>query len=152
MVLIDRFSASASEILAGAIKDYNRGLIIGPDSTFGKGTVQSYNELPQKKGAVKITISIFYQPSGTSNQLTGIAPDIRVPDMTSIWDIGENKNRYPLKWKKMSRAPHKDYAMVNQGMVSQLAGLSTARINGNEKYRKLIERSGNTANRSTARP
>ncbi len=140
VVLIDRFSASAAEILAGAIKDYNRGLIIGPDSTFGKGTVQTYNELPQKKGAVKITISIFYQPSGTSNQLTGIAPDIRVPDMTSIWDIGESKSRYPLAWKKIEPAPHKDYAMVNQGLVTQLTGLSTARINGNEKYRKLVEK------------
>ncbi|HOD15375.1 MAG TPA: carboxy terminal-processing peptidase [Spirochaetota bacterium] len=140
VVLIDKFSASASEILAGAIKDYNRGLIVGPESTFGKGTVQTYNELPQKKGAVKITISIFYQPSGTSNQLTGIAPDIKVPDMTLIWDIGESKSRFPLSWEKIEPAPHKDYAMVTPGMISQLSGISTARINGNEKYRKLIEK------------
>ncbi|MBP7736186.1 MAG: carboxy terminal-processing peptidase [Spirochaetes bacterium] len=140
VVLIDKFSASASEILAGAIRDYNRGLIVGPDSTFGKGTVQSYNELPFKKGAIKITISIFYQPDGLSNQLTGIAPDIRVPDLSSIWDIGENKNRYPLKWKKIPAAEHKKFGLVTQGVVSQLSGKSTARINENEKYRKLIDK------------
>jgi carboxyl-terminal processing protease len=140
VVLIDRFSASAAEILAGAIKDYHRGLIIGPESSFGKGSVQSYNELPAKKGAIKITISLFYQPSGTSNQLTGIAPDIKVPDMSSIWDIGESKNRFPLSWKKIEPAPHTDYALVNQGLIGQLSGMSTARINANEKYRKLVER------------
>ncbi len=140
VVLIDKFSASASEILAGAIRDYHRGLIVGPDSTFGKGTVQSYNELPFKKGAIKITISIFYQPDGLSNQLTGIAPDIRVPDLSSIWDIGENKNRYPLKWKKIPAAEHKKFGLVSQGVVSQLSGKSTARINDNERYRKLIDK------------
>ena len=140
VVLIDKFSASASEILAGAIKDYNRGLIIGPDSTFGKGTVQSYNELPAKKGAIKITISIFYQPDGTSNQLNGIAPDIKVPDITSIWDIGESKNRYPLKWKKIPTAEHKNFGLVNPGQTAQLHNSSVARINANDKYRKLIEK------------
>lgn len=140
VVLIDKFSASASEILAGAIKDYSRGIILGPDSTFGKGTVQSYNELPAKKGAIKITISIFYQPDGSSNQLNGIAPDIRVPDITSIWDIGESKNRYPLKWKKIPSVEHKNFGMVNPGEISQLHNLSVARINANDKYRKLIER------------
>ncbi|HPL16518.1 MAG TPA: carboxy terminal-processing peptidase, partial [Spirochaetota bacterium] len=140
VVLIDKFSASASEILAGAIKDYRRGLIVGPDSTFGKGTVQSYNELPFKKGAIKITISIFYQPDGSSNQLTGIAPDIKVPDLSSIWDIGESKNKYPLKWKKIPSAEHRKYNLVNEAIISQLGGESLARINASEKYRKLNEK------------
>jgi carboxyl-terminal processing protease len=85
VLLIDRFSASASEILAGALKDYRRALVVGSTNTFGKGTVQSYNELHGKLGAIKITTHIFYQPGGTSNQLTGIAPDVIVPDMSSIW-------------------------------------------------------------------
>jgi len=140
VVLVDKFSASAAEILAGAIKDYRRGLIIGPDNTFGKGTVQSYNELPQKKGAIKITISLFYQPDGASNQLTGIVPDIRVPDLTSIWDIGESKNRYPLTWKKIEGAEHKNFAMVSQGMVANLTTRSATRVRGNEKFRKLAEK------------
>ncbi|OHD64080.1 MAG: hypothetical protein A2176_08710 [Spirochaetes bacterium RBG_13_51_14] len=138
VVLVDKFSASAAEILAGAIKDYNRGLIIGPDSTFGKGTVQSYNELPFKKGAVKITISLFYQPEGTSNQLNGIAPDITLPDLTSIWDIGESKNRYPLKWQKIQSAEHKNFGLVNQSLVAQLKGRSLTRTNASQKYRQLI--------------
>ncbi len=96
---MDKFSASASEILAGAIKDYRRGLIIGPGNTFGKGTVQSYNELGGRRGAIKVTTHIFYQPSGTSNQLNGISPDIIIPDMNSIWDIGEAREKYPLKWR-----------------------------------------------------
>ncbi|TFH42192.1 MAG: hypothetical protein E4G96_03965 [Chrysiogenales bacterium] len=138
VVLVDKFSASASEILAGAIKTYRRGLVIGPDNTFGKGTVQSYNELPFKKGAIKITISVFHQPDGTSNQLTGIAPDIKVPDITSIWDIGESKNRYPLKWKKIDPAPYKDYRLVDRGLITRLTGLSATRINSSEEYRELI--------------
>jgi carboxyl-terminal processing protease len=140
VVLVDKFSASASEILAGAIKDYRRGLIIGPDNTYGKGTVQSYNELPFKKGAVKITISIFYQPGGTSNQLNGIAPDIKVPDLTSIFDIGESKSRYPLTWKKIGRAQFKPFGMVNPKLIARLKALSESRINASEKYRKLIEK------------
>ena len=140
VVLVDKFSASASEILAGAIKDYRRGLIIGPDNTFGKGTVQSYNELPFKKGAVKITISLFYQPGGTSNQLNGIDPDIKVPDLTTIFDIGESKSRYPLKWKKIESAQFKPFGMVNPAMVARLKAVSVSRINTSDKYRKLIEK------------
>jgi hypothetical protein len=60
--------------------------------------------------------------------------------MTSIWDIGESKNRYPLSWKKIEPAPHKDFGLVNQALVSQLAGQSAVRVNGNEKYRKLVEK------------
>ncbi|MFW5769947.1 MAG: S41 family peptidase, partial [Spirochaetota bacterium] len=69
VVLINKFSASASEIFAGAIKDYKRGIILGPTSTFGKGTVQSYNDLQGKRGAVKVTTALFYQPAVYSNQL-----------------------------------------------------------------------------------
>jgi C-terminal processing protease CtpA/Prc len=102
--------------------------------------VQTYNELPFKKGAIKITISIFYQPGGTSNQLNGIAPDFKVPDITSIFDIGESKNRYPLKWKKKESAPFKQYGLVNEGVVSRLKTNSTARIAASDEYKKLIEK------------
>jgi len=140
VVLIDKFSASASEILAGAIKDYNRGLIIGPSNTFGKGTVQSYNELPFEKGAIKITTHIFYQPGGTSNQLYGIKPDITIPDMTSIWDIGESKTRYPLKWNKISSAPFRRSNLVTPRIVSSLQSLSSKRVSSGAEYRKLVKR------------
>ena len=69
--------------------------------------MQSYNTLPEGLGAIKVTTHIFYQPSGTSNQLNGIKPDIIIPSLSSIWDIGEDKTRYPLKWIKIQSAEFK---------------------------------------------
>ncbi|PKL39713.1 MAG: hypothetical protein CVV44_05690 [Spirochaetae bacterium HGW-Spirochaetae-1] len=138
VILIDKFSASASEILAGAIKDYRRGLIIGSSNTFGKGTVQSYN--PLSVGAIKVTTHIFYQPGGTSNQLNGIAPDILLPDMSAIWDIGEDKTTYALHWKKIQSAPFKRVDAVNDGIIKRLTLSSRGRIQNDKKYRELIEK------------
>ncbi|MCL1864519.1 MAG: carboxy terminal-processing peptidase [Spirochaetes bacterium] len=132
IILTDTFSASASEILAGAIKDYKRGLIVGSGNTYGKGTVQSYNELPRNLGALKITTNIFYQPSGTSNQLTGISPDIDVPDITAIWKMNENETKYPLKWKKIESAKFKRYDNVNDSVVTNLTKLSNSRTSKGE--------------------
>lgn len=140
VVLIDKFSASASEIFAGAIKDYRRGLIIGSTPTFGKGSVQTYNALEDKKGAVKITTALFYQPGGASNQLNGIAPDIVIPDLASVWDIGENKLKYPLKWEKIKRSnyvPYNNY--LNGNLITVLNQNSSSRVRSNKKFADLIE-------------
>mgnify|MGYP000919817219 CR=1 FL=1 len=141
VVLIDRFSASASEILAGALKDYKRALIIGASNTFGKGTVQSYSELRRNMGAIKITTHIFYQPGGTSNQLNGIAPDILVPDMSSIWDISEAESKYPLKWQRIDPANFKKYNMLNESLVKSLKSISEKRTSAGEyaELRKKIK-------------
>ncbi|HON15315.1 MAG TPA: carboxy terminal-processing peptidase [Spirochaetota bacterium] len=141
VVLIDRFSASASEILAGALKDYKRALIIGASNTFGKGTVQSYSELRRNMGAIKITTHIFYQPGGTSNQLNGIAPDILVPDMSSIWDISEAESKYPLKWQRIDPATFKKYNMLNESLVKNLKSISEKRTSAGEyaELRKKIK-------------
>ena len=140
VVLIDKFSASASEILAGAIKDYNRGLILGPSSSFGKGTVQSYAKLMEgRKGAMKITTGVFYQPAGESNHLFGIRPHVLVPDMSVIWDIGEAKLRYPLKWEKIKSAKFTAYRQfVNRRTVDILQRQSRTRISSSEQYRNLV--------------
>ncbi|MCP4134329.1 MAG: hypothetical protein GY754_25365 [bacterium] len=138
VILIDRFSASASEILAGAIKDYKRGLVIGPGNTYGKGTVQSYNVLPFEKGAIKVTTHIFYQPGGTSNQLNGIIPNLLIPSISSIWDVGENKTRYPLKWKKIQSAYFKPYKYVSPRIVANLKSMSSRRIKKSDKFKKLV--------------
>ncbi len=140
VVLIDKFSASASEILAGAIKDYNRGLILGPSSSFGKGTVQSYAKLMEgRKGAMKVTTGVFYQPAGESNHLFGIRPHVLVPDMSVIWDIGEDKLRYPLKWEKIKSAKFKAYRQfMNRRTAEILQRKSRTRIQSSERYRTLV--------------
>ncbi|MDR3237718.1 MAG: carboxy terminal-processing peptidase [Spirochaetia bacterium] len=137
VVLIDKFSASASEILAGAIKDYKRGLIVGSSNTFGKGTVQSYNELGGKRGAMKVTTHIFYQPSGTSNQLNGIVPDMTIPDMNSVWDIGENKSKYPLNWTPIPSARFIPVNRVTPAIAVRLQTLSKNRIDSDKEFKEL---------------
>jgi carboxyl-terminal processing protease len=109
IVLTSRFSASASEILAGALQDYGRALIVGDSSTFGKGTVQNLvslaaifdrNGLPheQNPGAVKVTIRKFYRPGGASTQLRGVTPDLILPSSTDLKEISERKMSEPLPW------------------------------------------------------
>ncbi len=142
VLLIDKFSASASEILAGAIRDYKRGVIIGPTNTFGKGTVQSYQRLLEGLlGAIKITTGIFYQPGGTSNHLYGIQPHVIVPDMSAIWNIGEDKLKYPLKWERIPSSnfvPEQKY--VNGQILGSLISRSAERMRKNEKFKKLEEK------------
>ncbi len=109
VVLTSRFSASASEILAGALQDYGRAVIVGDSSTFGKGTVQTIMPLAQimqregltpaeDPGALKTTISKFYRPSGKSTQIEGVKSDIVLPSLTDIPEISENEMQNPLPW------------------------------------------------------
>lgn len=137
VILIDKFSASASEILAGAMKDYKRALILGSGSSYGKGTVQSYNDLGKGRGAVKVTTHIFYQPGGSSNQLNGIQPDIIIPDLNSVWDMGENKAKYPLDWKQIPSSKFNPANMVNESMAGSLQRLSNGRVNKDKDFIKL---------------
>lgn len=115
MVLTSRYSASASEILAGCLQDYGRALIVGDSSTHGKGTVQSLVELQpmvervlddtsSNPGAVKITIRKFYRASGASTQLKGITPDIVLPSVNNYADIGEASLEDPLPWDTITAA------------------------------------------------
>jgi len=97
-VLVNRLSASASEIFAGAIQDYERGLIIG-NQTFGKGTVQSL--LPLNRGQLKLTQAKFYRISGESTQHKGIVPDITFPNDFDPESIGESSLEAPLPWDKI---------------------------------------------------
>jgi carboxyl-terminal processing protease len=150
VVLIDKLSASASEIFAGAIRDYNRGLIIGPSKTFGKGTVQDLRDLGGN-GAIKVTIQLFYQPSGTSNNMNGIEPNIYVPDLIQLYDYDESKMKFPLTWKPIPRADFKAYntEYISPFIVSTLDRATRARRRNDpqfktleekiEKYRKQVE-------------
>lgn len=106
MVLVDRLSASASEIFAGAIQDYGRGLIVGTQ-TFGKGTVQSVSGLPE--GQIKLTESKFYRITGESTQHRGVIPDIELPTFFDLEDIGESAYETALGWDEIRGIPHRVY-------------------------------------------
>ncbi|MGB0459010.1 MAG: carboxy terminal-processing peptidase [Porticoccaceae bacterium] len=103
VVLINRLSASASEIFAGAIQDYGRGLIVGSQS-YGKGTVQTMSEL--SSGLLKLTVSKFYRVSGGSTQHRGIIPDIAYPSAFNADEIGESHLDSALPWDKIHSVPH----------------------------------------------
>jgi carboxyl-terminal processing protease len=115
VVLISKFSASASEILAGALQDYDRALIVGDSSTFGKGTVQTILPLARilkqngssganDPGELKVTIRKFYRPSGASTQLRGVKADIVLPSTSDLGDIGESALKDPLPWDTVASA------------------------------------------------
>ncbi len=145
IVLINRYSASASEIVAAALQDYGRALVIGDTSTFGKGTVQNLNPLrpfvwpasdaaTNDPGMVKITIRKFYRINGASTQFKGVVPDIILPDAMSYSDlIGESALPYALPWDTTSVA---DYTKLNdvQPFLSALQKNSTARVATNQDF------------------
>ena len=109
-ILVNRFSASASEILAGAIQDYERGLILGTD-TFGKGTVQRVQAL--SSGQIKFTESKFYRVSGKSTQSKGISPDIYLPSPINTEDFGENKLPGALEYDSIAETRVRDFNRLN---------------------------------------
>lgn len=109
VVLVNKFSASASEILAGAIQDYNRGVIVGTD-TFGKGTVQRVDML--SAGQIKFTESKFYRVSGSSTQNKGVRPDIEIPTNFEIEEIGESKLDRALGHDNIPMAYYRDLNRV----------------------------------------
>ena len=121
-ILINHSSASASEILAAAIQDYKRGVIIGTTS-FGKGTVQSFLNLDdfllkqfdtiKPIGSVKITQQKFYRINGGATQLKGVTPDITLPDPYAFIDLGEKEYENPMPWDEISRATYTEFDNIN---------------------------------------
>jgi carboxyl-terminal processing protease len=150
IVLIDKFSASASEIFAGVIRDYDRGLIIGDSSTFGKGTVQSIvmisdhvrrrgkNSAPNR-GALKLTIQQFYRANGESTQIKGVPPHIHIPSMNDHRDFGEGKMDNAFKFDKVADLPHDNYHRVPADLVAALEKRSLERRTADPKFKKLDE-------------
>jgi carboxyl-terminal processing protease len=123
VLVTSRFSASATEILAGALKDYGRALVVGDSQTFGKGTVQTILPLARimdqqglahayDPGALKITISKFYRPSGGSTQLRGVASDIVLPSTSDFSDVSESSLKNPLPWGTVPAAPYQQLNRV----------------------------------------
>ncbi len=99
LLLLNRYSASASEILAGAMRDYQRAILVGDRTTFGKGTVQNIVQLPEGYGALKVTIAQFYRVSGWSTQNRGVETNIILPSVNNVRDIGEANLENALPWR-----------------------------------------------------
>ncbi|MCH8843814.1 MAG: carboxy terminal-processing peptidase [SAR324 cluster bacterium] len=104
LVMTNRYSASASEILAGALKDYGRAILVGDRSTFGKGTVQNIISLQNGLGAVKTTVAKFYRPGSASTQHRGVVPDIVLPSVNNHMEIGESSLENALPWDAIPKA------------------------------------------------
>jgi carboxyl-terminal processing protease len=140
-VLVDRTSASASEIFAGAIQDYHRGLIIGQTS-FGKGTVQSVIPLDRwsshpTEGQVTVTIGKFYRVTGESTQLRGVTPDIELPSPISQKDVGESVLDNALPWDRIASVPFRALPPP-ASLVQTLSSEEAERSAHNADYQWLL--------------
>ena len=145
VVMVNRFSASASEIAAAALQDYGRAIVVGDISTHGKGTVQNLNPLfpfvrsatataTNDPGAIKITIRKFYRVSGASTQLKGVVPDIVLPDVLNYSDqIGEGALENPLPWDTIQPVNYDKLNLV-QPYLTQLRTATEARIATNQDF------------------
>jgi carboxyl-terminal processing protease len=144
VVMINKFSASASEIFAGAIQDYDRGLIVGDHSTHGKGTVQQLFDLGtalfrvannnKNLGALKLTIQQFYRPGGDSTQNRGVVSDVELPSLTTELDVGEADLDYALAFDRVQALQHDDYHMEESPLVQGLKAQSQARVKDSEFF------------------
>ncbi|MDO7849508.1 carboxy terminal-processing peptidase [Hymenobacter sp. M29] len=147
VVLVDKHSASASEILAAAMQDYHRGVIMGSTSTYGKGTVQRVFDLDEALppelnsvkpiGSLKLTMQKFYRINGGSTQFKGVASDIVLPDLYSYLDDGEKESDYPLKWDEIQPARYKPWGDAPN--IEKLRAASKARVANNASFRVMDE-------------
>ena len=134
-VMVDRYSASASEIFAGAIQDYQRGIIIG-QKTFGKGTVQKLDNL--SSGQIKITESKFYRITGAGMQSKGIHPDITLPSTWDIEEIGESSYDTALPWDEIKPVHFKKFSM-GPSLISQLNDKHLIRVNQSPNLQYILD-------------
>jgi carboxyl-terminal processing protease len=147
MVLTSKLSASASEILAGALQDYGRALLVGDTSTHGKGTVQAVIDLgsrlqaeePPKLGALKMTIQQFYRVNGDSTQNRGVASDIVLPSLTEELATSEKELDYALAFDQVKPVEHNQLGLVTPGVVAALKARSAQRIKESKEFAKLIK-------------
>jgi carboxyl-terminal processing protease len=140
-VLVDRTSASASEIFAAAMQDYHRGLVVG-QTTFGKGTVQNLIPLDRwsrqsTEGQLTVTIGKFYRVTGESTQLRGVQPDIELPARINAKDVGESSLDFPLPWDRIAAVPFRADAPL-AGAVQTLAKEQTLHSARDADYQWLV--------------
>lgn len=153
VVLTSRLSASASEIFAGAIKDYRRGVIVGDETTHGKGSVQSMMEISDaifgkllsrgsdNLGSLKITIQGYYLPGGESPQLQGVRSDVVLPQFTSVLeDIAESDLDYPLVFEKVEPAKYPVFDFVTPEIVKAISAKSAARVANSKDFAEELDK------------
>jgi carboxyl-terminal processing protease len=144
VVLTSRLSASASEIVAGALKDYRRAVIIGSDHTFGKGSVQTLSTLPQDLGGMTVTTAMYFLPGGKSTQKSGVEADIQLPIFSSLEDVSETSLEYPLPsqtiapFLRLSGGDTRFWKPVDQPLIRKLEAVSSARVAKDAKFNKII--------------
>lgn len=148
VVMIDRSSASASEILAGALQDMNRAVVVGESATFGKGTVQQPMDIGRmlplfaarnRAGYLKVTIQKFYRPSGSSTQLDGVASDIALPSITDALEIGEGYLDHALRHDRIRKAPGFSPLDKQALFVPRLKELSLKRVSECKDFGYIIQ-------------
>lgn len=140
VVLTSRVTASAAEIFAGAVKDYRRGVIVGDDHTFGKGSVQTVAPLPPGLGALKLTTALFYRPGGQSTQQIGVPADIVLPALTANDQLGESNQPYSLAPRSIPPFANGKpkvaggYVPVDAATVQRLMARSKERVAGDARF------------------
>jgi carboxyl-terminal processing protease len=149
VVLVNKLSASASEIYAGAIQDYHRALVVGDSSTHGKGTVQQVidiaDQMPQQfpqganAGALKVTLQMFYRVNGDSTQLEGVKSDIVLPAATDRDLFAESKLDYALKFDKIDPAKFNDSGLIDQALIKKLKTASQERRAKDSEFVKYAQ-------------
>lgn len=148
VVVISKFSASASEILAGAVQDYQRGIIVGDEATHGKGTVQSLRYLgellgvpyPPNYGALKITVQQFFRPDGDSTQKRGVLSDIVLPSITNYMDVAESDLDYAIDFQRIPATDYTPLNLTTSDMLKRLRSASEQRVSRSEEFAKLLAR------------
>ncbi len=147
IVMVNQHSASASEILAAALQDYERAVIVGSNSTFGKGTVQRFENLDKyirgyddvkPLGQLKITMQKFYRVNGGSTQLNGVESDIVLPDAYSYIESGEKEYEFPIGWSEIDAVDY-DQSVFELDQIDDLVAKSQMRISSNETFQLIDE-------------
>ena len=150
VVICNRLSASASEIFAGVIKDYRRGVVVGDTTTHGKGTVQNLMDVsprqpfrltrPEDRGKLKLTIQQFYRVNGESTQNLGVRSDVTLPSLIDHWDLGESFLENALPFDEINSADYKEERAVNPSVIAALQKNSQSRVKKDEDFQR-VERS-----------
>ena len=138
LIMLNRYSASASEILAGAMHDYQRAILAGDTTTFGKGTVQNIFQLPKGYGALKVTIAQFYRVSGWSTQNRGVETSLVLPSLNNAREIGESTLDNALPWRSIDPVSYRVSGNLKK-IIPELRQLSKNRIANSDFFQKVNE-------------